>query len=175
MQILLLMIGLLVASVLSAGGFEAVESSIQATRVSELISQIDQIESGMREYNIENCMLVGYSPNGAAAPSCTNVDYWPTQISSVQQAGFLPANFEGYSPLPVGGQTEQIQIGGFAPHYLLGFISVVLPSAGLCDGVQSHFTSSSCNGSTLTVYVQRNENSGWNLANSGNIVIPPGL
>lgn len=172
MQILLLMIGLLVASVLSAGGFEAVESSIQATRVSELIAQIDQIESGMREYNIENCMLVGYLPNGAAAPSCTTAD-WPTNVSSVQQAGFLPANFEGYSPLPVGGQTEPIQMGGVSPY--LGFVSVVLPSAGLCNGVQSHFTSSSCNGSTLRVYVQRNENSGWNLANSGNIFIPPGL
>ena len=172
MQILLLMIGLLVASVLTAGGFEAVESSIQATRVSELVSQIDQIESGMREYDIKNCMLFGYTATGAQTPSCTPAD-WPTNFLSVQQAGFLPANFEGYSPLPVGGQTEPIQIGGVSPY--LGFVSVVLPSSGLCVGVQSHFTSSSCNGSTLTVYVPRNENSGWNLANSGNIIIPPGL
>jgi len=172
MNLVSIMVGLFVSSILALGSYEAVESSIQATRAAELTAQIDQIAGAMRAYDTKNCMLFGYTPSGGSAPSCSKSD-WPTQVSQVVTAGFLPTNFLAVSPLPVSGQTEQISVGGLTPY--LGVISVILPNATLCSGVQSHFASSVCAGATLTVYVPRNENSGWNLANSGNIIIPPNL
>ena len=172
MNLIGIMIGLLVTAIMSLGAYDAVESSMNATRAAELVTQIDQLSIAMRAYDTKQCMLFGYQPNGQPAPSCAATD-WPSQISQIVASGFLPTNYVAVSPLPVGGQTEPFLVGGTTPY--LGFISVTLPNAVICNGVESHFTSSKCAGNVLTVYVPRNENSGWNLANSGNIIIPSGL
>lgn len=161
-----LAIWLFLTALFSGIGLRAYQSSHELQQFDESVSILRSLVKGVRTYDLAQCPLIGVTPTGQTAPSCTVSD-WPTSLNEVVQEGFLPASDKTFL-IPLGGGPVTVSPLTVA----LATLTVPVSNASLGSALAGKYNHANYSNGILTIYVSRNDESGWDLAQLGNVQQP---